>query len=118
MLDAMTGWTVGNAGTIRATTDGGTSWGMQTSNTAASLRDVHFRDPLNGWIVGDGGTILATTDGGTTWTPENSTVVTSLFGVQAVSPNVYAVGGDLATSTNGVALKRSDVLFANGFEDA
>lgn len=117
MLDATTGWIVGNAGTIRATTNGGANWSPQTSSTGANLRDVHFRDALNGWIVGDAGTILSTTNGGATWVPENSTVVTSLFGVQALASNVYAVGGDLATSTNGVALKRSDLVFSNGFED-
>ena len=117
MLDATTGWVVGNAGTIRATTNGGTNWGTQPSNTAANLRDVHFRDALNGWIVGDAGTILATIDGGATWVPESSTVGTTLFGVRALASNVYAVGGDLATSTNGIVLKRTDLVFSHGFED-
>ena len=116
MLDANIGWIVGNNGTIRATTDGGTTWLPQTSNTAAALRDVHFRDSLHGWIVGDGGTILATADGGANWVPETSTVGTALFGVNVQTTSVYAVGGDLATSTNGVALKRTDRLFADGFE--
>lgn len=116
MLDANTGWLVGNSGTIRATVDGGATWTPQTSGTVANLRDVHFRDAMTGWIVGDAGTILATTDGGANWAPENSGVLVPLFGVVATSDAVYAVGGDLATSTNGVVLKRTDVLFADGFE--
>ncbi len=116
MLDANTGWLVGNTGTIRATTDGGTTWAPQTSGTLANLRDVHFRDATTGWIVGDSGTILATVNGGANWTPENSTVGVSLFGVATTPGVAYAVGGDLATSTNGVALKRTDVLFQDGFE--
>jgi photosystem II stability/assembly factor-like uncharacterized protein len=116
MLDANTGWLVGNTGTIRATVDGGTTWTPQNAGTAVNLRDVHFRDAMTGWIVGDGGTILATTNGGADWTPENSGVGVALFGVVATTDAVYAVGGDLATSTNGVVLKRTDIVFADGFE--
>jgi photosystem II stability/assembly factor-like uncharacterized protein len=71
---------------------------------------------MTGWTVGDGGTILATTNGGADWTPENSGVGVALFGVVTTSDAVYAVGGDLATSTNGVVLKRTDIVFADGFE--
>ena len=116
MLDANTGWLVGNTGTIRATVNGGATWTPQTAGTAVNLRDVHFRDAMTGWIVGDGGTILATTNGGADWAPETSGVGVPLFGVVTTSDAVYAVGGDLANSTNGVVLKRTDIVFADGFE--
>lgn len=56
-------WTVGDAGLIRSTSDGGTTWTAVTSPTTSSLRAVH---PA-GWIAGDNGTILTTPDGGATW---------------------------------------------------
>ncbi len=101
MLDANTGWIVGNSGTILKTTNGGGAWMPQTSGTTANLRDVHFVDANRGWAVSDGGVILTTSDGGATWTPEPSGVTDDLRGVFFPSAAVgYAVGA------NGVILKR------------
>jgi uncharacterized repeat protein (TIGR01451 family) len=71
-LDSGLGWVVGNAGTILATTDDGTTWDAQLSNVTADLQDVHFTDANTGWVVGSSGTILHTTDGGATWHVQNS----------------------------------------------
>ena len=62
--DVTTGWAVGEAGTIRKTTDGGNTWNAQIIGTAKSLESVYFTDATTGWVVGVAGTIFKTTDGG------------------------------------------------------
>jgi photosystem II stability/assembly factor-like uncharacterized protein len=101
MLDSSTGWAVGNGGVILKTTNGGTTWPAQTSNTTANLRSIHFVDANQGWAVGNGGVIVRSTDGGATWTPETSTVTADLRRVFFVNANTgYAVGH------NGTIVKR------------
>lgn len=65
--DPSTGWAVGDAGAIVATTDGGASWQPQTSGVAASLLDIACVDEEHAWVVGAGGIVLATFDGGASW---------------------------------------------------
>ena len=60
------GWSVGVAGTVLRTSDGGKRWAPQTGG-AANWLGVFFVDPQNGWIIGRGGTIRRTTNGGETW---------------------------------------------------
>ena len=54
----------GAGGTIRHTTNGGTTWTAQTSGTTQTLNGVAFVDASNGWAVGAGGTIRHTANGG------------------------------------------------------
>ena len=59
------GYVVGFFGTILKSTDMGSSWTAQTSNTGSDLYDVHFMsDGLTGLVVGANGTIVRTTNGG------------------------------------------------------
>ncbi|MBT8387336.1 MAG: T9SS type A sorting domain-containing protein, partial [Ignavibacteria bacterium] len=59
------GWTVGDAGTILRSRDGGLTWTPQFSGVASNfLAAVYFVDAMNGWVTGEGGTILHTSDGG------------------------------------------------------
>ncbi len=60
-VNATTGTVVGEGGTILRTTDGGSSWVIQTSGTTRVLRSVSFTDAITGTAVGLGGTILRTT---------------------------------------------------------
>ncbi len=62
--DSLTGWIVGDEGTILHTTNG-TDWNSQSGSTH-NLRDIFFVDSENGWVVGDY-KILHTSDGGQTW---------------------------------------------------
>lgn len=117
MLDASTGWIVGNAGTILATTNGGATWNPQNAGTSANLRDVGFVDPLRGWAVGDAGTILTTDNGGGLWAPEVSPVATTIWSISARVTAAHASAGDAVASGNSAILVRSDLFFANGFED-
>ena len=106
-ISATDGWAVGECGTILKTTDGGTTWNLQTSGTMNVLLGVSFTDANNGTIVGDFGTILRTTDGGTNWSTQSSGTTNALYGVIFTDVNTgTAVGYDgtiLRTTDSGVS---------------
>ncbi len=80
-VDAQTGWAVGAGGTIRHTSNAGTSWAGQTSGTTQALNGVTFVDAKTGWAVGGGGVILHTANAGVTWTKQTSGTASTLYGV-------------------------------------
>jgi photosystem II stability/assembly factor-like uncharacterized protein len=84
--DEQHGWACGRLGAIISTSDGGSTWAPQKSNTRFTLSSVSFADVKNGWVTGEGGTILHTGDGGKTWEKQKSPVPTYLFGVHFVNP--------------------------------
>lgn len=112
-VDELKGWAVGENGTILHTSDGGTNWELQVSNTTLRLRSVIFTDPLTGWIVG-GETypipgeyiILYTDDAGDEWTIQaaaEASCMKSVFFTDAV--NGWSTGSDgalLHTSNGGM----------------
>ena len=63
-------WAVGKGGTIVTSSNGGVSWGTQSSGTTNWLSGVDFVGAGDGWVVGYGGKILTTVNGGTTWDPQ------------------------------------------------
>jgi photosystem II stability/assembly factor-like uncharacterized protein len=81
MLDAQTGWAVGDAtaaqhALVLHTADGGVHWDVQDpGDVAFDLAAVHVLDAQTAWAVGDGEQILRTTDGGATWTTTRGDVV-------------------------------------------
>lgn len=68
MLDAGTGWAVGERGTLLKTVDGGASWTGVPGPSTAALSDVAFADAQHGWALASDGSIWQTTNGGTRWT--------------------------------------------------
>jgi len=97
-------WSVGFAGAIWATVNGGDGWGPQTSGTGASLNDVVAIDENTAWAVGESGTIIKTTNGGTTWVGQTSNTSEGLRRIAAVNANVaWAVGasGTILHTTDG-----------------
>lgn len=97
------GWAVGESGTIMKTTDGGTTWNLQTSGTMNVLLGVSFTDANNGTIVGDFGTILRTTDGGANWSTQSSGTTNALYGVIFTDVNKGT-----AVGYNGTILRTND----------
>jgi len=75
MLDTLTGWIVGDKGTIlrRSWVAGtvGVKWHEMQSGVIHNLRSVFFTDAKNGWTCGTNGVILATVDGGKTWVQQH-----------------------------------------------
>ncbi len=86
-------WLVGEGGSVRATTDGGSSWRSQPSGTTQDLRAAFFISPTQGWIAGAGGSLLYTEDGGATWVSRGPSLGISLNSVHFVSPSTGWVVG-------------------------
>ena len=95
---------MGNGGVIRHTTNGGTTWTAQTSNTTQNLRGVFFVNSQEGWAVGNNGTIDRTLNGGTTWVVQTSGTTSTLRGVcfsGVDSGWVVGTGGLIRHTANG-----------------
>ena len=116
--DAVTGWAVGDSGTILHTSDGGTCWNRQNSTTDLNFKSVAFSDAQNGWAAanemvhsnpfGDPdawhGRIFHTSNGGQTWSeqplPPDAGLIHCIYfinvqrgwalGVQNVNIDVFA----------------------------
>jgi photosystem II stability/assembly factor-like uncharacterized protein len=125
-VDALTGWVVGDSGTIIHTTDGGANWVRQSSGVFVNLLAVKFGDRDTGISVGEHGTILRTTNGGIVWNKQTSDITMNLRSVDfAPLPVAIAVGdsGIILRSTDrglswgpessGVLSKLNSVAFGN-----
>lgn len=66
--DDLTGWMVGENGTIEHTTDGGATWTPQTSGVTTTLRDVDVLSADVVVVAGSDGVVLVTGSGGSSWT--------------------------------------------------
>lgn len=73
-LDSLTGWVVGDSGTIIKTTNGGEYWFVQNSNIPYNIVDIYMLNNQRGWALahnyfGDSaGTFLVwTSNGGENW---------------------------------------------------
>ena len=58
------GWAVGMSGIILHTTNGGSNWFLQSSNTNDDLYGLSFYNQNVGWVTGDRGLVLNTENGG------------------------------------------------------
>lgn len=94
VFDANTAITVGKAGSILKTTDGGNNWFSCGIGTNESMNSVEFVNSNTGWVVGTKGTLLKTTDGGTTWTIQPTGVLIELTSVDFLDSNTGWVAGD------------------------
>ena len=107
-VDALTGYAVGQSGTILKTANGGATWDTLTSGTTRWLWSVHFPvDASTGYVVGSFGTILKTTNGGANWVSQTSGTTANLYSVHFPVDALtgYAVGesGTILKTTNGGA---------------
>jgi photosystem II stability/assembly factor-like uncharacterized protein len=100
-----TAWTVGIAGAVLKSADGGATWTSAGPKTDAELTAVDFVDELKGHVVGKGGAYLSTADGGATWDVRTLSTA-DLWGVQFVSASegfIAADGGEVLTTVDGGA---------------
>ena len=129
--DSLHGWSVGGAGSILATTDGGATWHPQSSGTTFDLNAVDFVDAQHGWVVGQqaGGSaaiVLRTLDGGASWSSVTPAGVSGLFGVTFTSQlhgwaaGIYNPTGDgarpviLGTNDGGLTWSVQLDYYSNG----
>ncbi len=66
-VNASRGITVGGAGQIRITNNGGETWNNIDSPTSKRLNSLFFINESTGWAVGEDGVIIKSTDSGATW---------------------------------------------------
>ena len=121
------GWVVGYSGTVAYSSNGGSTWTPQSSNTNRALKGVYFTTSDKGWAVGEDGTILRTTNGGQSWSTWNSDVSVDLNAIQFTNNNrgwiVGQAGTILTTSNNytwnprssGTQFSLNDVYFASSY---
>ncbi len=99
-VNANTGWVVGGSGTIAKSTDGGSTWALETSPTSQNLLSVTFADANNGWAVGGNGVIIHTSNAGVTWSKQTSGTSDFLEGVTFVDASSgWAAGGNVVLHT-------------------
>ncbi|HEY0031077.1 MAG TPA: YCF48-related protein [Bacteroidia bacterium] len=96
------GFVVGPSGTIRKTTNGGTTWVPQTSGISDNLNEVVFADANTGYIVAMSGKILKTINGGTLWSLLTTGTTIDLTRITLNGSDIYVSG------YNGLMLKSSD----------
>lgn len=104
----LTGWAAGDNGTIRNSTNGGSTWNSQVSGTVENLASVIFTTEMNGWISGSSGTILATGDGGASWSSQTTGTVKDIS-------CMYFAGGTngWAGGAEGTMLKYDESLISS-----
>lgn len=100
-LDAEQGWAVGDDGTAWQTMDGGRNWARRPTGVRASLRSVHFLDPLTGWVAGreelphggSVGVLLYTDDAGAHWQRRAVNTLPGINRIQFVNTSSgFAIG--------------------------
>ncbi len=120
----MTGYAAGELGTVIKTTEGGSTWILQSSGTDYDLYEVFFINGFNGFAVGKSGMIVRTIDGGLNWTMIQNSNLSDLHDITFINKYTgYIAGlrGTILKTTNGgmnwSSLKtRSDVpLFCLSF---
>lgn len=103
-IDAQNVFGVWANGTLVRSTDGGSTWNLQTSSVPAFQNSISFINSTTGFTAGGEGTFSVTTNGGTNWqslpTPQTDF---SYFQCKAVSATeIYLIGdpGFLYKSTD------------------
>lgn len=106
MVDAMTGYVVGDEGGVHKTTNGGVSWTQTTpTGTTTELERAVFLNANTGYVFGDDGNNHKTTDGGASWAPYvwgggTGDVYTASF-IDVNTGWVAGQSGDLYKTTDG-----------------
>lgn len=89
-------WRMGPGGAVEHSTDGGTTWSLQSSGVSVELLGGASPLPDVCWLVGRAGTIIRTADGGQRWqrvTFSGDLDLVSVTASDASTAEVTAVGG-------------------------
>ena len=113
-VDSANGWTVGEKGTLLATSDGGAHWRRQTAlDSTIGLTSLSFIDQHRGWVIGGYDAIATTSDGGSTWTRQTSPLRMSMSDVRFTSRDTgWIVGSSrvLRTFDGGTSWQALDTI--------
>jgi photosystem II stability/assembly factor-like uncharacterized protein len=103
-VDENNGWSVGGAGQLRRTTDGGNTWESLDTPTSQRLLTVKFVDALNGWAAGANGAVIRTSNGGDTWVNQSIDITTPIHNIffhDTLTGFAVSDGGRIYRTTNG-----------------
>ena len=100
--DELSGWIVGDSGTILHTSDGGKIWSISKIGLFPSLYSVSFKSEKEGWAVGQNGFVLKTDDEGRSW--ENYSLDTKENLYRIIIHGDYGV----IVGDHGVVIKSND----------
>lgn len=97
-VSSLTGWAVGENGTVIKTTNGGANWFSQNINSPSEIViGCFFTDSLTGWVGGS--SVYKTTDGGSTWATQVGCYgITKFYFLN--SQTGWAVGGSDGSTNN------------------
>lgn len=104
LIDSNYVWAVGDGGVILHSSNGGSSWIQQTSNTFNTLLSISFINRNQGWVVGDVGEFFYTTNAGSSWIKRATGWSNIFFGVKFKDANngwIVGDGGLILRTTNG-----------------
>jgi photosystem II stability/assembly factor-like uncharacterized protein/tetratricopeptide (TPR) repeat protein len=102
-INSQIGWVVGDRGTIWHTQDSGTTWILQKTPIACTLRSVYFLDASFGFAVGGyyfpfstqgRGVVLSTHDGGKNWSLCQTPNLPVLHRVKIFDPMKIILAGE------------------------
>ncbi len=116
MIDASTGFVVGDLATIRKTTNGGLNWSTITPPVSNDYGGISFINSDTGLAVGPPGLIIETYNGGNSWITRTY-LGSGLRNVQFVTSNrAYAVGsaGIIRSADGGVSWIRMSTTQVGG----
>jgi photosystem II stability/assembly factor-like uncharacterized protein len=76
MIDASSGWAIGNSYVLRTTNGGATWYNMTATGVSGNITGAYFPGATTGWIItnfaeSNAGSLYYTTNGGSTWTHYN-----------------------------------------------
>ncbi|MDX9787886.1 MAG: YCF48-related protein [Desulfobacterales bacterium] len=119
-VDELTGWLVGENGTVFNTIDGGENWSYEkiiVEQRIPYLKAVFFQSPEKGVIIGEQGILLQTNNGGEDWRFTTLNTDYSLFDVSGDS-NGYIIVGDnglgISLEPNEAGLNQKYLFRENG----
>lgn len=108
-VDSLYGWAAGDSGIIVHTSNGGTSYAVQTSPIDYYINDIFFVNRNIGWAVAnqfllEGTTILKTSNGGMNWAADNffdsTKILRTVYFLNASTGFLGGFGGVIFKTTN------------------
>jgi photosystem II stability/assembly factor-like uncharacterized protein len=126
-INESAGWIAGTGDCILKTTDGGSTWAKQSTQTGKNLYGVYFADAQKGWVADTWGGVSATTDGGNTWSTQASASSTYFYAMQFTDAQhgfvllqsdslLYTVNG--GTTWNRIKIDNSQYHYGMNFVNA
>lgn len=97
------GYAAGASGIIIFTSNAGSNWALQQSQTGNDLQSIYFVSAQTGWAAGSSGTVIRTTNGGLNWSLQSaptSEILYSVFFINQFTGWAVGAAGVILNSSN------------------